>query len=163
MEPTTNIRPMPTKKDTHAVVGKRLAEQLMSYSAHGLGDDVDEVASEIAKALDRTRGDYDGFEIGKRLDNDSCWEVDAIMVEELDCADQMVEQELKKMITAWIEETGYEIPFAVGDAVTARWGRSDIQGIVYEIRMDGTALINREEEDGCPVVQWKDIVKISAG
>lgn len=148
--------PRPKQKDTHPAVAKKLAEELMSYSGHGLGEDPEEVAESIEQALDDAGPNYDGFAIGKELD-DQGWEVDASMVEELDCADNLVEEELKVMTVAWMKETGYELPYKTGDAVTAKWNRKEISGKVHEIRMDGTVLISVEGENGCPVVQWENV------
>lgn len=145
----------PKRKDAHEAVAKQLVAQLMRYSGHGLGDGEDAAIS-LKEALDSVGYPYDGFAIGKKLDED-CWEVDAMLVDELDCAGEMVETESKKIITEWVAATGFEMPYKVGDEVVPiRAFDTRLIGKVHEIRMDGTVLIDNGGS-GCPVVQWEDV------
>lgn len=146
----------PTKKDTYRAVSMELAKNLMPYSAHGLGDDMDEVASDIEKALDMV-WETNGYKLAKVLESRFGYDPDASMVEDLDCADNMISVELRKMTKVWMEETGSEPPAKEGDQVSATWGREEIHGTVNQVDMDGTMSISIDETGRCPIVKWETV------
>lgn len=150
------IATRPKRKDAHAEAAKKIAENLMSYSGHGLGDDVEAIIHDIKEALDSAGYPYDGFAIGKALDSEG-WEVDASMIDNLDCAGDEVEEVLTAMITAWMEETKFQHPYKVGDPVKFVRMGTTISSKVHEIRMDGTVLIDYGHKHGCLVLQWEDV------
>lgn len=147
----------PTIQDAERAASCILADNLMGHANLGLGDEKEEIADDIARALESARPSYDGYQIAKSLDDNSYWEVDSDMVSELDDANRIVEEEMKKLLTAWVKETGYVHPYKVGDIVTAKWGGKIIEGPLQDIRMNGTALVKLQDRSGMAIVKWDDI------
>lgn len=154
------IEGLPKNKDAHRKVAERMMDDLAVFSNWPNASDKTPLIDDITSALDGAGRPYDGYDIAKNLD-DFYWNISADMVSELDFADRFVEEELTKLISAWVEETGYKHPYAVGDNVAYNWGGKKATGTIHEIRMNGNVLINLPEGNGCAVVSWESVEPIT--
>jgi hypothetical protein len=151
-------RPRPKEEDAYPEVAATLAKELMRCSDHGLGDDPEEVAADIAKALDRSWR-KDGYNIAKELEDSCYWDPDSDMVSTLDMASVEISRVISRMTQEWLQETGAQPPAKEGDLVTAKWGGDPIEGVVERVSMDGKMSIKVEGHKGHPIVDW-DTVKV---
>lgn len=151
------IEGLPKKKDSHRKVAERMVEDLVLFSGWPDAKDKTPLVDDLVSALDSARHhSYDGYHIAKELD-EFYWDITADMVSELDFSDRFIEEELTKLITAWVAETGYKYPYAVGDSVSYKWSGKKTIGNIHEVRMNGTVLITIPDETGCAVIHWEEV------
>jgi hypothetical protein len=153
---------LPKKKDAHRKASERMMKDLAIFSHWPDAEDKTLLVNDLTSALDSVDYPYDGYAIAKELDT-FYWEITADMVSELDFADRFVEEEFTRLITAWVKETGYQLPFKKGDIVTAVWDRKPFNGAVHEIREDGTLLVSLDSiaQEGYGVFGWDAVDMMS--
>lgn len=90
---------------------------------------------------------FDGYQIAKELDRRWHWEADSELVDVLDGWHGYVWSAERKAVAKWVETYDIKPAFAIGDAVTAKWGGDDIVGVVHAIdTKHATYSIERTDE-----------------
>lgn len=97
---TTIIPPRPQRRDAHliAVVADRLAEMLQPEY---MGVPVETLKQDLTEAL-RWGHPYDGYDLGKELDNEG-YEMRAAVVEILDSAEGILSEALEAAVGDWVK------------------------------------------------------------
>jgi hypothetical protein len=56
----------------------------------------------------------DGYELAKKLEDNAYWNIDACMVEELDCIPCSIDSAYRKACKKWVEENNIQPPLPIG-------------------------------------------------
>lgn len=121
------------------LAARKMAEELIE-NCNKVGEDVAEIAKQIADCADR----YDnGYEIAKQLDIRFFWEIDIDIVQELDNFSTIIYTEIENKIKTWVKENDIQPPFPINTRIKLANGETgEITTIrretaEYLIKIDG--------------------------
>lgn len=136
----TPKRPRQRDPDTLEAAAARMIEGVRE-KFDGLSDK--EITQGLRHAFARSMS-FDGYEIARRLEQDSLCDPDAELVEMLDSAYGYVSQAHNEAVKRWVSENNITLLRKVGDRVKCRHGVGVINEInaetaIYLFKPDGSA------------------------
>lgn len=133
---------------------KEIAEKLYSGFKSNFDNARIDIKSLAELALD-SDGE-DGYELAKKLEDITSCHIDTLIVEELDVLSDYISDEKKSMLKRWVKENNILPMFAIGDNVSSKHGRKQIEGKIKDIFPLTAQYLIDVGEDACPVVKYED-------
>jgi len=98
-----------------------------------------------------------GYELAKELERSELWDIDALIVDQLDCMDCEVDQEHEKVCKKWIKDNNIQPPLKIGTKIK--------EGTITGIDQYGAARY-LVKENGCTqkgrslLIRFEDAVQV---
>ena len=117
----------------------KVTKELITLAAQKLGERHGFSEQEIGDIVSCFQPSMDGYDLAKALESRCLWDIDAVMVDDLDCLGMDVSSLLRKACIDWARDNNIQPPLPVGTTIT----RGEITGIYahdgacYEVKAPG--------------------------
>ena len=156
MPPVTNPAPRPKDKDAWPAAAEALFVQLNKYHPQDFSlSEKEDIESQLIKAMDRCEPSYDGYDMGKALEDDFYWEIDSDLVSDLDCTSNEVYNERQRLVKQWVVDSQIKPTHPIGTSVLIPL--TTTVGVIDEIREDTAEyLVAVEGKSGRYIIKYED-------